>query len=143
MQNSMIKRSCIEKREAVDMALHSMVLVQTIVKGYVYHGSKNGGTVLDQNMRHSLELLDQMVAKFSTFKSKDIEVQMCLNILPIGVTELNDIIKEKSSAGNDQLMVDLATVITQAVIGITKGVENDLVAYKADSKPLSPFLSSL
>jgi len=143
MKNDVIKRSCIEKREAADMALNSMVLLQTIVKGYVYHGSKNGGTVLDKNMKHSLKLLDQMVVKFSTFKSKDAAVQMCLDILPIGVMELKDMIKEKSNIGNDQLMVDLATVITQAVIGITKGVENDLIAYKADSKPLNSLLSSL
>ncbi len=143
IKNDVIKRSCIEKREAADMALSSMVLLQTIVKGYVYHGSKDGGTVLDKKMKRSLKLLDQIVAKFSTFESQDAAVQMCLNILPIGVMELKDIIKEKSSAGNDQLIVDLATVITQAVIGITKGVENDLVAYKADSKPLNSLLSSL
>ncbi len=143
MQNGIIKRSCIEKREAANMALNSIVLLQTIVKGYVYHGSKYGETMLDQQMRYSLESLDKMVAKFSTLESKDAVVQMCLNILPISVMELRDIVKEQGSIENDQLLVDLTTVIAQAVIGITRGLENDLVAYKADSKLLNSFLSVL
>jgi len=141
-QNGMIKikHTCIEKKEATEMALDSMVMLQTIVKGYLYDHS---GTVLDQKMKNSLVQLDQMVHKLGMLTSENVDVQRCLDILPISVAEFRAVLKEKNINANDHLVVDLATVITQAVIGIAKGVENELVAYKADSNPLDLRLSSL
>jgi hypothetical protein len=139
-QNNMIKHTCIEKKEVTEMALDSMVMVQTIVKGYLYDHSE---TVLDQKMKNSLLQLDRMVHKLGMLTSENVEVQRCLDILPISVAELRAALKEKNINENDHLVVDLATVITQAVIGIAKGVENELVAYKADSNPLDLRLSSL
>jgi len=140
---NMTQQNCAEKKEAVDMALDSMVLMQTIVKGYVYHSSEESNTVLNQRMKRSLKQLDQLVARTKTFQSDDADIQMCLKILPVSVSEIKELIKQKTTPGNDQLIVDLATVITEAVMGIAKGMQHNQVVYKAGTKPLNLRLSAL
>jgi hypothetical protein len=132
----------LNKSIATDTTLQSMLLVQTIIKGYLY-SHINNNTLLDKKMQKSIIKLDHLIAKLGLLDSNDEKIQMCLSILPVGFDELKSTMKEVHSSGNDQLILDLATVITKAVIGIAQGLEKDMIVYKKSSNTLNPVLSSL
>jgi len=130
----------VQKSEVMDVATQSMYLMQTVVKDYLYIGSDMNSPVLMQEMNHSIQALNKQIDILKGYCSDNMMIENLLKSASIGRDELKEVLKEKYSADNIKLVLDLTTYISSVVLEVTEMMDREGIVYNSCSGLSSKYI---
>jgi len=133
-----VKHACV-----LETSLGSVQLTQKLIKDYHYRGMGLDSRALDIEVGEFIVGLNRFMQEFDSYVSEDKKVQQNLKMIQIAEKEFEGIMVEHYSPGNAQLLMDLASVISESTTGILDAVHEGAEIYKKDSKTRMLRLSSL